>query len=60
MVGTILGVGKIALFCKFWFVSRLVRFVNVCNVRGLSQLPQRAKARRQNKIFLEQSFLNLV
>jgi len=44
---------EIALFCKFWFVCWQVQSANVCNVRGLPQLPLRAKARWQNKIFIE-------
>ena len=46
---------KIALFCKFWFEGQFQRFANVCNVRWLPQLPHRAKARWQNKIFSKQS-----
>lgn len=44
---------KIALFCKFWFARRPVQSANVCNVRWHPQLPLRAKARWQNKIFIE-------
>ncbi len=44
-------VAKIALFCKFRFVGWLVRFANVCNVRGLPQLSRRAEAGGQKLIF---------
>jgi hypothetical protein len=44
-------------FGKFWFERWLVGPANMCNVRWLPQLPQRAKAGWQNKIFIEATII---
>ena len=55
----VLELVEIALFCKFGLVGRHMRFANVCNVRWLPQLPQRAKERWQKQNLSSQSIFQL-
>jgi len=47
---------EIALFCKFWFVGKPVRFANECNVGWLLNCPEGQKRKGKNYFFLAPTF----